>query len=115
MKNTKDTLGKYNSSMTGEFDINRHVLCLVDDEVKRITLHILCKGEDFTNKFIKTTNYLASQYKGYRIEAVRSLSPNLELLMYANVFEEKTESNNNETPSEKGVSFFLCCRRAPFI
>ena len=68
-------------------DINRHVLCCVDDNKKTVLVHLICKAEEFEEKFHKIIHALGAQYKDYDIIApMFPLSDNEYFSRYARIY-----------------------------
>ena len=70
----------------GEFDTSRHVLMKVDVEEKKVVAHILCKREEFIDKFHKTVRALGKQFSGYTVEAVCPLAFGHKMIMTARIY-----------------------------
>jgi hypothetical protein len=68
-----------------EFDTSRYVLMDVDLEEKKVVAHILCKREEFIDKFHKTVRALGKQFSGYTVEAVCPLAFGHKMIMTAKI------------------------------
>ena len=69
----------------GKFDINNQVFVEVDTKEKLIIAHILCKREEFVEKFHKTVQSLGKQFSGYEVKAVLPIEFGLFLNMSARI------------------------------
>ena len=61
--------GKIIVMKDNEFDRNRHVPMVIYPDEKKVVAHILCKQEDFMEKFHKTVRSLGKRFSGYTVEA----------------------------------------------
>ena len=69
----------------GKIDVNNQVLIEVDEMEKLVIAHILCKREEFVEKFHKTVHALGKQFSGYEVKAVLPLEFGLFLNMTARI------------------------------
>lgn len=69
------------------FDINRHVLLMIDDEKRIINVVLLCDVKRAEEMFMKVVTSLAPSYKGYEFVApLFSINDKLKFALYANPF-----------------------------
>ena len=69
----------------GQFNVNNQVFVEVDKKEKLVIAHILCKREEFVEKFHKTVHALGKQFSGYEVKAVLPLEFGLFLNMTARI------------------------------
>lgn len=90
------------------FDINRHVLLMIDDEKRIINVVLLCDVKRAEEMFMKVVTSLAPSYKGYEFVApLFSINDKLKFALYANPIWKDT----NDALLKKRVSFFTYTAR----
>lgn len=71
---------------TKNFDINRHVLCSIDEDKKTVKVYLVCDADSFEEKFHKAVRALGTKFRGYTILApICPLSDKLTFSMYARI------------------------------
>ena len=91
-----------------KFDINRHVLLMVDDEKRIINVVLMCDIKRAEEMFMKVVTSLAASYKGYEFVApLFSITDKLKFALYANPVWKDT----NDVLSQKRTSFFTFTAR----
>lgn len=94
------------------FDINRHVLGIVDDEKKIVTIVLTCELHRAEEMFMKVVRSIAASYKGYEIVApLFSINDKLNFALYANPIWKDT----NDALLRKRVSFFTHTARTRYF
>ena len=71
---------------TKNFDINRHVLCSIDEDKKTVKVYLTCDIDSFEEKFHKAVRALGTKFRGYTILApICPLNNKLTFSMYARI------------------------------
>ena len=90
------------------FDINRHVLLMVDEEKRIINVILLCNVKRAEEIFMKVVTSLAASYKGY--EFVAPLFPISKKLSFA-LYSNPIWKNTNNVLRKRGRCFFMYTAR----